>query len=83
MLVSSPANPKIEVMIVSIKNIQFKCTGSPDDTAMKTQLGAIPGIVEMNIDSKSHSVDVRYEDTRISNIRIEACLNNPNYQMQS
>ncbi|MCB6364790.1 hypothetical protein LI291_01085 [Intestinibacillus massiliensis] len=68
---------------MSIKQIAFQCVGLADDDAMKTQLGALPGVVEMNIDSSSHAVDVRYDDTRISAIRIEACLNNPNYRMHS
>ena len=67
---------------MSLKNVKFECVGKADDEAMKTQLSSIPGIVEMNIDSKSHNVDVRYEDTRISAIRIEGCLNNSNYEMQ-
>lgn len=71
-----------EVIDMAVKQVRFLCTGKPDDTAMKTQLGAIPGIVEMDIDAKSHAVDVRFDDLRISAIRIESCLNNSNYEMQ-
>lgn len=67
---------------MSLKMVKFECVGKADDECMKTQLSSIPGVVEMNIDAKSHNVDVRYEDTRISAIRIEGCLNNTNYQMQ-
>mgnify|MGYP001254964615 FL=1 len=68
---------------MSLKNVHFQCVGTPDDPALKTQLSSIPGVVEMDIDARSHAVDVLYDDTRVSNIRIEACLNNENYRMQS
>lgn len=68
---------------MAIKTLRITCIGTPDDTAMKSQLSMIPGIVEMNIDTKSHCVDVRFDDARISGARIKACFNDPNYRMQS
>lgn len=67
---------------MSVKTVTFKCIGSPDDAAMKAQLGAIYGVVEMNIDSKSHNVAVLYDDARVSDSRIASCLDTLSYQMQ-
>ena len=66
---------------MAIQNIWLNCIGTPDDAAMKAQLSAIPGIVEMNIDSRTHSVEVRYEDTRTSGARIAESLDVPGYRL--
>ena len=67
---------------MAIQNVWLQCVGAPDDAAMKNQLSAIPGVVEMNIDSKTHSIEVRYEDTRTSVKRIADQLEIQNYQIQ-
>lgn len=67
---------------MSMQTLRFQCCGTPDDTALKAQLSSIPGVTEMNIDSKSHAVDVYYDAHRASKNQIEACLADLDYQVQ-
>lgn len=67
---------------MSMQALKFRCCGTPDDTAVKAQLSSIQGVTEMNIDSKSHAVDVYYDAHRASQHQIETCLAALDYQVQ-
>lgn len=66
---------------MSIKQVTLHCTGAPDDDAMKVQLSAIRGVVEMNIDAASHAVDVLYDDSTVSPDHIASQVAAANYHL--
>lgn len=60
---------------MSCKNIYFDSAESPDFEILKLKLGSMRGIIEMNIDSKTNSVLVSYDDCFVNEEQISRLLN--------
>lgn len=66
---------------MAIQNIRFQCAGTLDFQTMKAQLSSIYGIIEMNIDSNSHAVEILFDSTLTSPDKIGSRLGS-DYQPQ-
>lgn len=51
--------------------------------ALKLQLGAMRGIISMDIDSENHSVYITYDNSFVSLKQIDRCLNNIGYELDT
>ena len=67
---------------MAYRHLSFHPSGEPDNLALKAQLGSLRGVLNMDIDSRTNSLGVDYDDQLVSEKQISRCLEEIGYSAE-